>query len=300
MRSLDIVDFVLLAALWGLSFLFMRVAAPEFGPFALMLLRCGIGAVTLIAVLAYKSGLADLQANIRASSFTGLINSAIPFVLLGVAALTITTGTLSILNATAPFWGALIAYFWLGERLTRWQVLGLAIGFCGVVLLVNTDVGDSGTARSAVMLAIAAALGATFAYGFAANYTKRYLGNTNPLANATGSQLGATVALLIPGIVAWPADNPGMWAWLSVLILGVFSTGFAYILFFRLIKNIGSTKTITVTFAIPVFGMFFGWLVLDEAVTWRMLAGAVVVIVGCALTIRLVDFQRGTKQTSDN
>ena len=292
MRTSDVFDFVLLALLWGMSFLFMRVAVPEFGPVSLMLLRCGFGAITLLVILRLHGGFDDLWRNIRVTSFTGVINSAIPFVLLAIAAISLTTGTLSVLNATAPFWGALVGYFWLGERLTAQQVAGLVIGFIGVFVLAVSGPSDVGVSTGASMLAMAAALGATFAYGVAANFAKRYLSNDNALANATGSQIGATVVLLIPGIVMWPAVMPGINAWLSIILLGVFSTGIAYILFFRLIKNLGPTRAITVTFLIPVFGTFFGWLILNETVNMLMVLGAIIVIAGCSLTIKLVEIAK--------
>lgn len=288
MHRQDLIDYILLAALWGLSFLFMRVAVPEFGPFSLMLLRCLIGAVTLMLIMLWMGKLAELHNNLAVACVTGVINSAIPFVLLGVAALSITTGTLSILNATAPIWGALIGFVWLRERMTLSQVIGLVSGFVGVAILVKSAPRDPGTTQSVVLLAILATLVATFAYGFAANFSKKYLANSNPLATATGSQIGASVALLVPGWYWWPAANPGSGAWLSVILLGVFSTGVAYLLFFRLIKSIGPIRTITVTFAIPVFGMLFGFLLLGEGINLPMLAGAVVVVTGCMLTIKLL------------
>lgn len=288
MQRQDLIDYLLLAALWGLSFLFMRMAVPDFGPFSLMLIRCGIGAITLLFILLALGNLGDLRGNLGMACITGVLNSAIPFVLLAVAAFSISTGTLSILNATAPIWGAIVGYFWLHERMTVSQLAGLVIGFFGVLILVQAAPGDTGTSRSTVALAVAAALGATFAYGFAANFAKKYLSASNPLATAAGSQIGATLILLIPGLWWWPAHNPGGDAWLAVILLGVFSTGVAYLLFFRLVKNIGPIRTITVTFAIPVFGMFFGYLILDEVINPAMLMGAVVVVIGCTLTIKLL------------
>ena len=293
----DIIDFILLAALWGLSFLFMRIAVPEFGPLSLIFLRCFIGAVTLLIILLVLGKAGDLMSDLWLAGFTGILNSAIPFVLLAISALSISTGMLSILNATAPIWGAIVGYVWLQERLTRSQLIGLGVGFLGVLILVRENPGDTGATRSTVTLALLAALGATLAYGVAANFAKKYLHSTNPLATAAGSQVGATLVLVIPGLLWWPDNQPGLQAWVALILLGVFSTGIAYLLFFRLVRNIGPIRTITVTFAIPVFGMLFGYLILDEPITTSMLVGAAVVVVGCTLTIKLLSIPGlGTRQ----
>ncbi len=298
MRRQDLIDYLLLAALWGLSFLFIRIAVPDFGPFSLMLIRCGIGAITLLLILLSLGKIGDLREHITMACVTGILNSAVPFVLLAVAALSISTGTLSVLNATAPIWGAVVGYLWLRERMTFSQLIGLAIGFFGVFILVQAAPEDVGVTRSTVLVAVVAALGATFAYGFAANFAKKYLASNNPLATAAGSQIGASLVLLIPGLWWWPDQNPGQDAWVAVILLGVFSTGVAYMLFFRLVKNIGPIRTITVTFAIPVFGMFFGYLILDEAITVGMLIGSVIVVIGCTLTIKLLALPSLRKKNS--
>jgi len=288
MRKVDVIDFVLLAALWGASFLFMRIAAPQFGPLALMLLRCSIGALTLLPILMMSGGMRELGPTFKMSALVGVINSAIPFSLFAYAALSITTGTLSILNATAPIFGAVVAFVWSREKLTQWQLLGLFIGIAGVIVLVIAGPADVNIDGPTVALAVAAALAAALAYGIAASFAKRYLSTANALANATGSQIGASVVLLIPGLLYWPVSNPDASAWWAVIVLGTLSTGIAYILYFRLIKNVGPTRAVTVTFAIPVFGMFFGWLFLNEAVNPAMIAGAVIVVLGCALVTQVI------------
>ena len=131
---------------------------------------------------------------------------------------------------------------------------------------------------------LAALLAACF-YGLAASFMRRYLAGVNSLAGATGSQLSASAVLLVPGLLFWPAEMPGLTAWLAVVMLGVFSTGLAYLLYFRLIDSLGPARAMTVTFAIPVFGIFWGAVLLDESVTAMMLAGAVLVVAGCALTV---------------
>lgn len=278
-------EFVLLAALWGASFLFMRVAAPEFGPLPLMLLRCLVGALVLLPIAWVQRGGGRLVREARASSgrllFAGTLNSAIPFALFGFAALTLNAGFSSILNATAPIFGAIVAFFWLKERLTPWRVAGLAIGVAGVVVLSWEKA--SFREGSAAGWAIVACLAATFCYGIAGNFAKRHLADVHPLTVATGSQLGATIVLLVPGLAVWPQQPPSAAAWASVLALGSACTGLAYVLFFRLIANVSASAALSVTFLIPVFGIGWGWLFLAETLDPSMLVGGAIIVLGTAL-----------------
>jgi drug/metabolite transporter (DMT)-like permease len=288
-RPRDVADLVLLAALWGASFLFMRVAAPQFGPFSLMAFRTGIAALALLPLLVFAGGLHELGAAAPRIALVGLINSALPFVLFGYAALHLDAGFAAVLNAVAPFWSALVAYLWLGERLGVFRVLGLLVGFSGVVVLVwgraGVGAGGAGTAIAAILLA-------TFFYGVAANYTRRYLTGVAALANAAGSQVFAAILLAPLAWLFWPDRVPDAKAWLNVVLLGVLSTGLAYVLFFRLIARVGPSRAIAVTFLIPIFGMIWGALILGEVVTVRMLAGTAVILAGTALTTGLIDPKR--------
>jgi len=279
----DGVDLLLLAALWGASFLFMRVAVPSFGPVPLTALRCAIGAAVLLPLLLWRpGGWSALQQHAGPLVVVGLLNSALPFVLFGIALLTLTAGFSSLLNATAPLWGALVAYAWLGEVPSRRQRLGLTVGFVGVLVLVQ---GRGAIAIGADWAAIAAALVATLAYGIAAGYTRRRLTGVEPLAIATGSQLAATAALAIPAALAWPAEPPDAAAWAAAAALGAACTGLAYLLYFRLIERAGPARAMTVTFLVPLFGVGWGVLLLGEAVTATMLAGGLVILLGTALAV---------------
>ena len=209
MKPLDIGELLLLAAIWGASFLFMRLGAAEFGPVALSALRVGLATLVLLPLLVWRGHAALLRRHWRAMAIVGVVNSALPFVLFSVAALAIHAGLSSIFNATAPLWGALIAWCWLGERLTRVRVAGLAVGFAGVLWLAwdSASFKPSEHGVSAAM-AVGACLGATLCYGFAANYTQRKLSGVTSLAVATGSQLAATLALALPALWWWPATTP--------------------------------------------------------------------------------------------
>ncbi len=285
MRARDVIDLLLLAALFGGSFLFMRIGAPQFGPIPMAGLRTGIAALILVAVLLFRGRGNELYVAPASFLVMGVLNSTLPFVLFGFASLTLKAGFGAILNATAPFWGALVAFTWFRERLTPLRIVGLFIGFGGVVVLVwgrvNFNVGGSGPA-------IVAALSATLLYGISANYAKHRLAAIEPLANAAGTQLGAALTLAPLTVVFWPAVIPDAIAWLAVIAMAVLSTALAYLLYFRLIVRLGATRTIAVTFLVPIFGMLWGWVFLGEGVTANMVAGTVVILTGTALTTGLV------------
>ncbi|GAB4477458.1 MAG: DMT family transporter [Burkholderiaceae bacterium] len=293
MKARDLTDLVALAALWGASFLFMRAAAPAFGPFALVEVRVAIAAACLLPLLAWRGGLAALRAQAPTLAVVGVLNSAVPFVLFTYSTLTLTAGFASILNATAPMWAALVAWLWLRERIRAAQWLGLAIGLAGVALLVwgRIDLRPGGSRWSAT-LAIAAALLASLSYGVAANYTKRRLAGVHALAVATGSQIAATFALLPFALWTWPNASVDANDWVAVIALGVACTGLAYILYFRLIDRVGAMRAASVTFLIPAFAVLWGAVFLHEAITARMAAGGAVVLVGTALALGLVGAPR--------
>jgi drug/metabolite transporter (DMT)-like permease len=218
-----------------------------------------------------------LRAQAGPIAVMGMFNSALPFVLIAWATLSITAGLASILNATVPIFTALIGALWLGDRLGRSRALGLAIGLGGVALLA-ADKADFKPGGSG--WALVAMLAATSCYGFAANFTKRHLTGTAPLVNAAGSQVISALALLPFALWAWPATLPGTLPWLAAVALGIGCTAVAYLLFFRLIGRIGASKAVTVTFLIPVFGTLWGVLLLGETVTPAMLLGGAVVLLG--------------------
>ncbi len=285
MKARDLIDFLLLAALWGASFLFTRIAAPAFGPFAIADLRTAIAAVVLLALLAWRGGVPELAPNAPRLLLLGAFNSAIPFVLFAYAALSITAGLAAILNATVPLFAALVAWLWLRDRLTWLQWLGLAIGFAGVLWL---SAGSANFTPGGGGWAIAAALVASVSYAISGNLAKRYFAHLRPLSVAAGSQIAAAVLLLPFTIVNWPAVAPRALDWFAVIALGVFCTGLAYALYFRLISRIGPTKTMAVTFLIPAFAMLWGALFLAEEVTALMLAGCAVILAGTALATQLI------------
>ena len=289
MKQGDIAELIALAAIWGASFLFMRIAVPEFGPLALTALRVGGATLCLLPLVLWHGHIGALRTHWKAIAIVGVFNSALPFVLFGIAALAINAGLSSIFNATAPLWGALIAWLWLHDKLSASRVLGLFIGFVGVVFLAwdraSFKPGEHGVSAG---LAIGACLLATVSYGFAANYTKQRLTGVPPLAVAAGSQAAATAVLVLPALWFAPQSMPSARSWVSVLVLALLCTAVAYLLYFRLIAHLGAPRAITVTYLIPVFAVLWGALFLGEDFTLSMALGCAVILVGTALASGLV------------
>lgn len=289
-----LVDFVLLAAVWGSSFMFMRVAAHEMGPLPAAGLRVCIAALFLLPILWFKGLMGALRQHWKLTFAVGVVNSAIPFVCFTFALLSITTGLSAILNATVPLFGALIAWAWLKDRPGGSRILGLAVGFIGVSMLAWDKASFKPDASGATTgWAVLAVLFACFCYGAAASAAKRYMGGLPSLVSATGSQLGASVALLPLTLWYWPAQAPSPQAWYAVVALGVVCTGLAYILYFRLIERAGPARALSVTFAIPAFAVLYGVLLLGESITAWMVVCALVIVAGTSLSTGLVRFKMG-------
>lgn len=286
MRAHDVGELLLLAAVWGASFLFMRIASPEFGALSLALLRVGGASLFLLPLLWLRQGRQPLLGpQPGAMLLVAFMNSALPFALYAYAALHLPAGLSSILNATVPMWGALVAWIWLGEGLTRWRALGLLMGFVGVAWLVQAKTGLN---LNASLWAVLACLLATLNYAVGAVATKRWLGSAvTPLGVAASTQFASTLWLLPFGLWAWPDTLPSATAWLNLAGLALLCTGVAYILYFRLMARVGPTQAVTVTFLIPVFAVLWGALFLGEALTLAMAGGGALILAGTALALGL-------------
>ena len=215
----------------------------------------------------------------------GTLNAAVPFLLYAYAAQSLGAGFLSVANAVTPVWGAVVGWLWLKDRLPWMRSLGLMIGFLGIIVLVwdklNFQAGGTGPA-------VLAAVSAPVFYGIAANWTKRFLTGVDALASATGSMIAASLVLLPLAISAWPEAPASMAAWISTILLAVVCTGAAYIIFFRLIANVGPTGAVSVTFLVPIFGVVWGAWFLDERITPSIAVGAAIILVGTALALGLI------------
>jgi drug/metabolite transporter (DMT)-like permease len=282
-------EFLLLSAIWGASFLFMRLGVVEFGALPTAAVRVTVAAALLVPLMWLRGLSPQLLRHWKPIFLIGVLNSAIPFACFSFALLSITTGLSAILNATVPLFGAVVAWLWLKDRPAPMRILGLAIGFAGVALLAWDKASfKPGASGIAPVWALLACLLATLCYAVSAVATKRYLTGLSPFVTATGSQLGAALALALPAWWLWPARVPGWHAWLALLVLGVLCTAIAYILYFRLIEQSGPARALAVTFLVPVFAVFYGALFLGEAVTGWMLLCGLVIVCGTALSTGLL------------
>lgn len=287
MKRTELLQLLTVAALWGSSYLFMRLGAGEFGAFALAGVRAVGACLLMLPLLALREGFGDWRRHGKHIAVLGLTNSTLPFVLFSFAALSIGAGLSALLNATTPLFAAAVGWFWLRTRLSLTQWLGMGVGFAGVAALVLHKSGFA-AGSGQVGWAVAACLGATFCYGFSANYSKRYLADAAPLAVATGGNVVSALLLAAPALWLWPQTAPSAKAWLAVLALVVGATSIAYVLYYRLVAAIGAARTVTVAYLIPLFGVFWAWLFLGEAFTGGMALGCAVILLGVALTTGLL------------
>ena len=283
------IDFFALSAIWGSSFLFTRLAVGEFGTAPTTALRVGIAALFLLPIALMRGQGSQLWRHKGHLLVLGLFSSAIPFACFAFALLSISTGLSSILNATVPLFGTVIAWIWLKDRPSMIRWIGLAIGFIGVVLLASGKASFKPDAQGNVTgWAVLACLLATFCYGIAASYARRFLQGVPALTMATGSQISATLVLLGPALWYWPTSLPSAQAWAGIAVVGVLCTGVAYILYFRLVERAGPTPPMAVTFCIPVFALAYGALLLGEEITPWMVVCCLIIGLGTGLSTGLL------------
>ncbi len=275
----SLIKLIALAAIWGGSFLFMRVSAPVLGPVVLISLRVVLGAAFLLAVAVAQKKRLEFKAHWKHFLILGLVNTALPFTLFAFAAQTLPASLLSILNATAPIWGAMVAAIWLRTPFTVKSIAGLVLGIAGVAILVGYDPMHMTLATG---IAIAAGLAAGLCYGLASVYAKQAK-SVDAFSNAHGS-LWAACLWIVPAAPFFPpVSAPGIWVVASVIALGVLCSGVAYSLYFNLIDEIGAAPALSVGFLIPVFGVLWGSVILHEPVGLRTIIGGAIVLLGTAL-----------------
>jgi drug/metabolite transporter (DMT)-like permease len=286
MRWRDVLELCVLALLWGSAYLFTRSAVPEFGPVPLVALRLGISTLVLLPLLAAAGGgPAALRGGARPLLVQGVVFSAVPFVLLSWASLSMSAGLTAILNATSPLFAAIIAHLWLSDRIGPWRALGLAIGFAGVLVLVwgNVSFRAGGTGWALVAMLVAAVL-----WGAGGHWTRARLGTMSPIAVSVGTLAVSSLVLAPFAAAAWPAAPPSARAWAEVAFLGVASSGMGFLLYYRLVRNVGAVRATSVTFLNPPVAMISGALYLGEPIGAQMVAGAAVILVGTGLALGLV------------
>ena len=265
-------ELALLGAIWGASFLFMRVAAGDFGAMPLVEVRLALGSLVLLPFLwrARAQFPAKLWPKI---ALIGAINSAVPFMLFAWAAQRAPAGIGAIANAMTVLFTALVGFLFFHEKIGARRAIALVVGFVGVVVLA----GDKTAGGENVGWAVAAGATASFLYGVGINLVRRHLTGLPPAAVASAT-LGTSALLTLPFALAnWPTAAIPMKSWFSAAMLGVVCTGLAFVMYYRLIARIGASRASTVTYLIPVFGVAWAWLLLDEPLTIKMgIAGAMI------------------------
>lgn len=278
MRAGDAARLIALAAIWGASFLFIRIAAPAIGAVATADVRMLIAGGALAAYYALTGFDIEWRRWWRWYLLIGVLNSAAPFLLFAYAALELSVSQLVVANATSPMWGALLSALLLRERLSLVRIAGLLLGVGGVALV-------SGAQGSGAWLALAAALGAAFSYGLTGVVLRRWARETSARGMAAGTLVLGGI-LLLPWVAAAPPPWPSLTVTMTMLALGLVCGAIAYVMYFRLIADIGPTGALTVTYLVPLFGVLWGALFLGEVPNMQVIAGGLVVIAGTVLVLR--------------
>lgn len=285
MRTQDLARLTALAAMWGASFLFLRYAVPSMGAVLLVDLRVAIAGLALLAFVLASGGSVGWKRHWRAYLFVGTVGLAAPFTLIAQAVSVIDASTAAILNALSPLFASIVAAIWIRDPLTPPKLAGIALCLVGTAVLVGwTPVPMSARELLAASLSVAA----TALYGYTIVFTKVHLRDANPMATAAGTLLVAAAAMLpfTPVTHHFSAIPTG--AWIAALGLALVSTTVAFILYYRLIADVGPVKAITVTLLVPVFGVLWGVLLLGEPFTAGRLAGCAIILAGCSLILGLV------------
>jgi drug/metabolite transporter (DMT)-like permease len=282
-RPADIARLLALAVIWSASFVFIRVLAPVLGPVWVATGRLLLGGAVLIGVFVVTRTHVDLTRNWRAYLFIGVLNSALPFVLFAYAALTLPASYLVLLNAALPLFGALASAVWLAEPLDAAKLLGLVSGAAGVWLVSRAGPVPPDFPFA---VAVAASLAAVLCYALAGVWLKRRSRSSAPIAMAGWSQLLGGLALLPLAATAPVRGAITLSIVINLLMLALVCSALAYVLYFRLIADVGPTRAMTVTFLMPAFGMLWGHWFLDETITVPMLVGAALIVAGTAAVLR--------------
>lgn len=285
LKSIDYVEILALAVLWGGSYLLMRAAVPQFGPASLVFMRLVIALAILLPILFWRNGLPELRSHWRILIWLGIIANAVPYMLLAFAAQSIPAGMSAILNATMPLFGALIGHYAFNEPLTRLRLVGMLVGIVGVTVLVWGRLRFGGDGSGPAILAV---LGAALTWAAAGPYTRVKMAKASALTTTVGTML-VGVVLIAP--LAWwtlPAQMPTPRAWLETLALGALSTAIGTLLYFRILARAGTVAAMSVMFLNPVTAMLTSAAYLGEPITLQMASGCAIVLLGTALSVGII------------
>lgn len=290
MKPRDLLTLIALAAVWGASFLFLRVAAPVVGPVAVAASRVSLAAILLCAAVLLMRQSAPSRSSWPDLAVSALLSCVLPALCLAKAALSLPAGLMSIINATTPLWGVVVSWVWTRRAPTRSVVGGMLAGLLGVGVLTGPGASGAHTpdlTSTTGVHAVGLILIATLSYAISVHHTRHRLQHLSPLVLCASTMVLASACLVGPALTLGPVGLPsGNWhdvpavAWGAMFALGALCTALAYTVFFRLIQRLGPTPALTVTFLIPVFGMLWGALFLGETITPLMVLGTAIIAWG--------------------
>ena len=265
---------ILLGAVWGSAFMFIKISADDFGPILLVNLRLLLAGALFLPFLLQKKYLAYFKSHFSGILILGIFSNAFPFTMFSYASLGATSNMLGILNGTTAFMTMVVAYFWLKESITPKQIFGIILGFLGILVLVNPANG------SATLGASGFALVGALSYSFSGVYIQKYQLNANKFVLIGWAMLFGGLFLIPLSFFNLPDQIPDNNAIAALLWLGIVSTGIAYLGYIRLIEQIGAVRTSTVTYLLPVFSIIWGSIFLQEKITWIIFGGFIFVMIG--------------------
>ncbi|WCK53411.1 DMT family transporter [Aneurinibacillus sp. Ricciae_BoGa-3] len=287
----------LLAALWGGSYLFMRIATPVIGPFVTVELRVLLAGIALLLYALLIKYRVNILKKWKQYLILGGLNAAIPFSFICTAEIHLSASLASILNATTPLFTTLVAWGWIKEPLTMKKITGLIIGIVGVAVLVGWS---PIPLDKTTLLSASCTLLAALSYGFGGIYAARTFKETKPLDIAIGQQLGASVLLVPFAITSMPHKMPPAEVIYSILGISLLCTAVAYLIYFYLINSVGAVKTLYVTFLVPVFGVIWGIVFLGESFFFNTLIGLIIIILSIAIVTNILPVRLKKKRKEQN
>ena len=265
---------ILLGAVWGSAFMFIKISADDFGPILLVNLRLLLAGALFLPFLLRKKYLAHFKSHFPGILILSIFSNAFPFTMFSYASLGATSNMLGILNGTTAFMTMVVAYFWLKESITPKQIFGIILGFLGILVLVNPANG------SATLGASGFALVGALSYSFSGVYIQKYQLKANKFVLIGWAMLFGGLLLTPLSFFNLPDQMPDHNAIAALLWLGIVSTGIAYLGYIRLIEQIGAVRTSTVTYLLPVFSIIWGSIFLQEKITWIIFGGFIFVMIG--------------------
>jgi len=274
---MELKDWILLtalAAIWGSAFMFIKISAVDFGPILLVTLRLLIAGLVFMPFLLRKKKRSLFKSYLPAILIIAIVSNAIPFTMFAYASLGATSNMLGILNGTTAFLTTVIAYFWLKESVSLKQIVGLLLGFIGVLILVNPSNG------STTFIASMCAMIGSLCYAFNATYLQKYHSNSDKIVLIGWSMLFGGFFMIPLASFNLPDAMPDTNSILALFWLAVISTGVGYLAYVRLIDRIGAVKTVTLTYLLPVFSIIWGAIFLQEKITSIILGGFIFVMMG--------------------